>query len=86
MWINKIADIFSYKKLNPIVTELFIIVIKLNISSSLLHNLVLLFQKKSGQNLHTISLSRLQINDSFNKSYLIIHQILIIDIRDIMYL
>ena len=39
------VDLFSTKKLNPIVTELFIRSRKLNISFVLLHNLILLFQK-----------------------------------------
>ena len=37
-----IADVLSHKKLNPIVTELFIKDRKLNTSLVLLHNLILL--------------------------------------------
>ena len=40
-----IADMLSNKKLNPIVTELFITGRKLNISHFLTHNLIWLFQK-----------------------------------------
>ena len=40
-----IADMFSNKNLNPIVTELFTRGRKLNISLFLLHNLILMCQK-----------------------------------------
>ena len=40
-----IADMISFKKRNPIVTELFIRVRKLNISLVLEHDLILLCQK-----------------------------------------
>ena len=40
---DMIADMFSNKELNPVVTEL--LIRKLNISFLLLHNLILLFQK-----------------------------------------
>ena len=40
-----IADMLSNKKLNPIVTELFISGRELNICLFLLHNLYLVFQK-----------------------------------------
>ena len=42
---DMIADMLSNKKLNPIVTKLFIRGRKLDISLILLHNLVLLCQK-----------------------------------------
>ena len=42
---DMIADMLSNKKVNPIVTKLFIRGRKLNISLILLHNLVLLCQK-----------------------------------------
>ena len=45
---DMIADMFSNKKLNSIVTELFIRVRKLNISLFSLHNLILLYQKILG--------------------------------------
>ena len=41
-----IADMLSNKKLNPIVTELFIRVRKPTFSLFLLHNLILVNQKK----------------------------------------
>ena len=40
-----IADMLSNKKLNPVVTELFVRAGKLNVSIVLLHNLISLFQK-----------------------------------------
>ena len=42
---DMIADMLSNKKLNPVVTELFIGGRKLNISLFLLHNLIFLCQK-----------------------------------------
>ena len=42
---DMIADMLSNKKLNPVVTELFIRGRKLNISLFLLHNLIFLCQK-----------------------------------------
>ena len=48
IWIvfdDLIADMLSNKKLNPVVTELFIRGWKLNISLVLLHNSISLFQK-----------------------------------------
>ena len=42
---DMIADMLSNKKLNPIVTELFIRGRKLNIFFFFLHNLILLYQK-----------------------------------------
>ena len=42
---DMIVDIFSNKKLNPVVTELFIRGRKLKISYVLLHNLILVCQK-----------------------------------------
>ena len=42
---DMIADMLSNKKLNPIVTELFIRKTKLNIFLLLSHNLILLLQK-----------------------------------------
>ena len=40
-----IADMLSNKKLNPIVSELFIRGRKLNIPLAFIHNLILLYQK-----------------------------------------
>ena len=45
---DMISDMFSNKKLNPVVTEMFITGRKLNISLVLLHNLILLCQKILG--------------------------------------
>ena len=45
---DMIADMFSNKKLDPVVTEMFITGRKLNISLVLLHNLILLCQKILG--------------------------------------
>ena len=45
VFANMITDILSNKKLNPIVTELFIRRKKLNISLVLSHNLISLFPK-----------------------------------------
>ena len=45
---DMIADMFSNKNLNPVVTEMFITGRKLNISLVLLHNLILLCQKILG--------------------------------------
>ena len=42
---DMIVDMFSSKKINPRVTEVFIRVRKLNIPLVLLQNLILLFQK-----------------------------------------
>ena len=44
-----IADILSNKKLNPIVTELFIRDAKLTFSLALLHSLISLYKKKKKQ-------------------------------------
>ena len=56
----------SNKKLNPIVTELFIKERKLNILLLLLHNLTIVF---------TISFRKFQTKENFNKLHLTIHQI-----------
>ena len=59
------ADTLSHKKLNPIVTELFIRGRKLNICLFLLHNLILLLQKIPDYSTHY-----------FDMKVLVIHQIL----------
>ena len=51
---NLITDIFSDKKLNPIVTELFVKDRKLSLSLVFINNLILLFQKKLDQTLNTV--------------------------------
>ena len=83
-----IADILSNKKLNPIVTELFIGGAKLNISLALLHSYISPYKKKKkakiqkkAQKLQTKFYTvfyylKLQTNGSFNKSHLIFHQLL----------
>ena len=84
-----IADILSNKKLNPIVTELFIRGAKLNIPLALLHSLISLYKKKKkkakiqkkAQKLQTKFYTvfyylKLQTNGSFNKSHLIFYQLL----------
>ena len=48
------SNILSNTKLNPIVTELFIRDRKVNIFVSLLHNLILLYQKILELTQHTI--------------------------------
>ena len=53
---DTIADMLSNKKLNPIVTELFIRGRKLIFLLFLSHNLILLYQKLLDQILHIISL------------------------------
>ena len=45
VFYDMVADMLSNKKLNPIVTELFIKRRKTNISLFLLHNLILLYKK-----------------------------------------
>ena len=64
-----IVDMLSNKKLNPIVTELFITGWKLNISLLLLHNFISLFQKLN-QIQHTILLWKFQTKQNFNKLHL----------------
>ena len=66
------SNILSNTKLNPIVTELFIRDRKVNIFVSLLHNLILLYQKILELTQHT----KFQTKESFNKSHLIDPQIL----------
>ena len=72
---DMIADMLGNKKLNPIVTELFISRRKL-FTLFLSPNITLLFCKILIQLQHTISLKKFQTKESFNKSHLIIHQIL----------
>ena len=72
IWIvfdDLIVDMLSNKKLNPIVTELFITGWKLNISLLLLHNFISLFQKLN-QIQHTILLWKFQTKQNFNKLHL----------------
>ena len=73
---DMIADLLSNKKLNPIVTELFIRGRKLNNSLAFLHDLILLCQKTLDLILRTISLRKFQTNQNFNKLHSIIDPIL----------
>ena len=68
---DMIADMLSNKKLNPVVTELFVTYIKLNISLVLLLN-----QRILDKILCTILVGKFQTKDTFNKLALTIHQIL----------
>ena len=51
---DMITDIFSDKKLNPIVTELFVKDRKLSLTLAFISNLILLFQKYLDQILNTV--------------------------------
>ena len=73
---DMIADMLNNKKLNLIVTELFIRGRKLNISLVFITRSFLLCQKILDLILRTISLWKFQTNEIFNKLYLIIHQML----------
>ena len=70
-----IADVLSNKKLNLIVTELFIMGKKLNFFC-FYHTILFYCTKKYYTKFYTILLRKFQINESFKKSHLIIHQIL----------
>ena len=76
-----IADILSYKKRNPIVTELFIRSRKLNISLVFTIQSYFAAQKDIRLNSTHYLLMKLQINENFNKLHLIIHQILTLQIQ-----
>ena len=76
-----IADILSYKKRNPIVTELFIRSRKLNISLVFTIQSYFAAQKYIRLNSTHYLLMKLQINENFNKLHLIIHQILTLQIQ-----
>ena len=67
-----IADIFSNKKLNPIVTELFISGRKLNISFVFITQSYVAVPKN-------VRLWEFQANENFNKLHLIIHQKLTVE-------
>ena len=72
---NMFADMLSNKKTNPIVTELFIVGRNLDISLAFTKQAYFSAPKKHWI-VHTISLWKFQNNGNFNKSYLIIRQIL----------
>ena len=71
---DMIADMLNNKKLNPIVTELFIRGKKLNISIAFITQFY--FDVPKNIRLRTIFLRKFQKNQNFNKLHLIIHQIL----------
>ena len=64
---DMIADIINNKKLNSIVTELFIRGWKLNISLFLLHNHTLRFQKMLDYTVLTFLSWKFEIKENFNK-------------------
>ena len=70
------ADMLSNKKLNPIVTELFIRGRKLNISIVLITQSYFAVPKNITLNSTHYFVMEIQTNKCFNKSHLIIHQIL----------
>ena len=67
-----IADMLSNKKLNPIVTELFIRGRKLNISLVFITQSYFAVPKNVRLNSPCHSLSKFQTNENFNKLHLII--------------
>ena len=72
-----IVDMLSNKKLSLIVTELFIRGRKVNISFVFITKAYFLVSKNVRLNPTHYFVMKIQIKDSFNNSYLIIHQILI---------
>ena len=64
---DMIANMINNKKLNSIVTELFIRGKKLNISLVFIHNHILRFQKTLDKILLTFSLCKFQIKENLNK-------------------
>ena len=70
----RINDMLSNKKLNPIVTELFIRGIKLNIFLVLITKS--LFAVSKNVRLITTEYLVMKTKESFNKSHLIVHQVL----------
>ena len=73
---NKIADMLSNKKLNPIVTELFIIGRKLNISLVFITQSYFALPKNIRLNSTHCFIMKIRNKREFNKLHLIIHQIL----------
>ena len=71
-----IADMLINKKLNPIVTEVFIRDRKLNISLDFTTQSYFAVLKDFRVNLRTILLSKTQINENLNKLHPKINQIL----------
>ena len=70
------AVMLSNKKFNPIVTELFIRGKKVNIFLVFITQYYFALPKNIKLNSTRISLKKFQTKESFNKSHLIIHQIL----------
>ena len=62
-----ITDMINNKKLNPVLTELFIRDRKLNISIFLLHNQISEYQKTLDEALHTFLLWKFQIKEKFSE-------------------
>ena len=74
-----IADMLSHKKLNPIVTELFIRGKKLNISIVFITQSYFAVPKNIRLNSTHYFIMKIPANRSFNKSHLIIQQILTLE-------
>ena len=73
---NMIADVIRNKKLNQIVTELFIKGRNLNISTAVITQSYFAVPRDARLNCTYFLFWKFQTNDSFNKLHLIIHQIL----------
>ena len=77
---NLIADMLSNKY--PVLTELFIRGRKLNISC-FYYTTLFCSPKKYYTKSHTILSRKFQINETFNKSYVIIHQTLTLTLKSL---
>ena len=73
---DMIVDILCNKKLNPVVTEVFIREIKLHVSLAFFTQSYFAFSKANRQIQHAILPWKLQTEQNFNKLHLTIHQIL----------
>ena len=73
---DMIADMMSNKRLNPIISELFIWGRELNISLVFVTQSYFTVPRNIRLNSHTILLWKSKTKESFNKLHLIIHQIL----------
>ena len=73
---DMIVDILCNKKLNPVVTEVFIREIKLHVSLAFFTQSYFAFSKTNRKIQHAILLWKLQTEQNFNKLHLTIHQIL----------
>ena len=74
MFDDMVADMFSNKKLNPIVTELFLRGRKLNISLVFITQSYFAVLKNIRLNQHTILLWKFQTKENVNVLHLIINQ------------